>query len=131
MRPSSSSRSAGVKLELRFVPLTCSILPEVPAPRELLFWCHRASEVRVVSDPGARPPSEARAGEAALAVGHRGGGRQGWGEASPGAQPTVTQVEREGEPRARDLHGGKGMELGRIPSWDTVQGVRMPLRFPH
>lgn len=77
------------------------------ASRELLFWCARASVVPAVSNPGTRSPAKASAGEAALAAGHKGGGRQGWGEASPGAQPTATQVEKRRRALGQEAAGSK------------------------
>nr|CAI9713363.1 unnamed protein product [Rangifer tarandus platyrhynchus] len=52
------------------------------------------------------------------------GGRLGGVKADPGAQPTATQVWKRRRVRGQDLRGAKGMELGRTPSLDTMQGER-------
>lgn len=91
--------------------------------------------VPAVSNPGTRSPAEASAGEAALAAGHKGGGRQGWGEASPGAQPTVTQVGKRRRALGQEAAGSedetcKNPELGHSARRENASQILLLMIVP-
>ena len=95
----------------RFVPLTRESGSQMFAPFSRVLGLLRSW----------LPPSQARV---TFQGQHWRGGRLGGVKADPGAQPTATQVWKRRRVRGQNLRGAMGMELGRTPSLDTMQGER-------